>query len=199
MKEKEEKASVGDIIETIIKIICTVALLLIIAILAIQRFSKNDIAFGGMRVFNIVSASMEPTYHIGDVILVKEVDTNSLKISDVISYQGKESDYAGKVITHRIKMIDETEEGKVFYTQGDATDQVDPAIKGDQIYGKLIYRFKIISKMTKLMNNLKAFYIFVFLPLGLLIFLQFKDSFTDKILEAKEADEDDDEDDEDDE
>jgi len=203
----KERMSIFEFIETMIKLVCTIVLLAIIGVLLLQRFSNNDKAVGGIRVFNVATGSMVPVYKIGDIILVKEVDTNTLKEGDPISYLGKEKDYAGKVITHRIKKIEDTAEGKIFHTQGDATSVEDPPIKADQIYGKVVYKFILISYLSKLMLDMKAFYMFVFLPLGLLVFLQFKDNFTSRILEEKDRsrqeddddDEDDDEEDEDDE
>lgn len=204
--KNDEKMSIFEFFETLIKLICTVALITIIGVLLLQRFSNNDKAVGGIRVFNVATGSMVPVYKVGDIILVKEVDTDTLKVGDPISYLGKEKDFAGKVITHRIIKIEETEEGKIFHTKGDATTEEDPTIKADQIYGKVVYKFILISYLSKLMYDLKAFYIFVFIPLGLLVFLQFKDNFTSKILEAQdrsrqedEEDEDDEEDDEDEE
>ena len=199
-KDDEEKMSVFEFVETLIKLICTVVLIMLIVVLALQRFSNNDIAVGGIRVFNVATGSMVPVYNIGDIILVKEVDTNSLVVGDPITYMGKEKDFAGRVITHRIIGIDDTAEGKIFHTKGDAASEVDPEIRADQIYGKVFHRCFVLSKLSRLMNNLKMFYIVVFLPLGLLIFLQFKDRFTDRILEKKEEArkqiEDDEEDDE---
>ena len=112
---------------------------------------------------------------------------------------GKEGDFAGKVVTHRIVNIEETEDGKIFHTQGDANDIEDPVIKADQIYGKVIYKCVIISILTKLMNNLTAFYILVFIPVGLLVFLQMKDSISSKLKDEEDDDDDDDEEDDEDE
>lgn len=173
---KEEKANVFEIISTIVKIICAILLVLLIAVVGLQRFSNNQKTILGFRVFNVATGSMVPTYKVGDIIIVKEVDTNDLNVNDPITYIGKEGDFTGKVVTHRIVNIEETEEGKVFHTKGDANDIEDPVIKADQIYGKVVYKSIIISILAKLMNNLTAFYIVVFIPLGILIFLQIKDS-----------------------
>lgn len=198
MKEKEEKASKFEVISTIIKVICLIFLILFIIVIALQRFSNNEIAIGGFRIFTVATGSMRPTYEVGDTIIIKEVDTNTLKEGDPITYLGKESDFAGRVVTHRIKRIEETEEGKVFITQGDANDIEDPEITADQIYGKVIYKCILISMLTRLMNNLAAFYILVFIPVGILVFLQIKDSFGNKD-DDDEEDDDEDEEDEDDE
>lgn len=187
---KKEKFSIVNMIFTIIKLICIVLLICLIAVLALQRFSKNEIAVGGFRVFNVATESMVPKYVVGDILIVKETEINDLDIGDDVTYLGKESTFKGRVVTHQIVQIDETENGKVFHTKGIANEVEDPIITGDQIYGKVIYKCIIFSQLTKLMNNMTAFYILVFIPFAILISLQLKDAVFGK------ADDDDDEEDE---
>ena len=182
-----------DSVVTFIKGICIIFLVIMIVVLALQRFSNNNIAIGGYRVFTVATGSMIPVYKVGDTILVKKVDIDSLKVDDVVTYLGEKDDFAKRVVTHRIKDIEETDEGKVFHTQGDANPTEDPTIRGNQIYGKVVYKFIIISMLTKLMNNLKAFYILVFLPLGFLFFIQIKDKIKEKRIKEIENEEEDDE------
>ena len=194
MKKRIEKTSKIEIIIAIVKFICIIFLLLMIAVVGIQRFSNNKNSIGGYRVFTVATGSMIPTYKIGDTIIIKEVDANSLKVGDPITYEGKSGDLAGRVVTHRIIAIDETENGKVFHTMGDANDIEDPTITGDQIYGKVIYRCIIISLLTRLMTNLTAFYVLVFIPIGIYVFLQIKDIVGNKEDDEDEEQEDDDDD-----
>lgn len=173
MKDKQD-TNIFEKIATILKIICVIVLLAIIVVLALQRFSNNKIAIGGIRVFNVATESMVPEYEVGDVLLVKEVDTNSLQVNDDITYLGEEGSFANRVVTHRIVDIEEINGERIFHTKGIANDVEDPTITGDRIYGKVIYKCIVISLLTKLMNNMVAFYIVVFIPVGILVFLQIK-------------------------
>mgnify|MGYP002076174738 FL=1 len=177
---------------TIIKLICIILLICLIAVLALQRFSNNEIAIGGFRIFNVATESMVPKYLVGDVLIVKEIETNDLKVGDDVTYLGKEGSFKNRVVTHQIIQIDETENGKVFHTKGIANEVEDPTIEGDQIYGKVIYKCLIFSQLTKLMNNMTAFYIVVFVPFAILVSLQLKDA----ILGRSDDEEDDDDTDE---
>ena len=40
----------------------------------------------GLRVYSVLSGSMEPNYHTGSLIYVKKVDTSQLKAGDVITF-----------------------------------------------------------------------------------------------------------------
>ena len=184
-----------EMIITIIKSICAILLILIIAVLALQRFSNNEKAISGFRVFNVATGSMIPKYQVGDVLVVKEQDPNTLKVGDDITYLGEHGSFAGRVVTHQIIEIEETVGGRVFHTKGIANPAEDPTITGDQIYGKVIYKCILISLLTKLMNNMTAFYIVFFVPLAVLFFLQLKNGRDEKEdLEDEEDYEDDDED-----
>ena len=78
-----------DALITIIKIICAIMLVLLIFALGMQRFSNNQMAIGGFRVFNVVTKSMVPKYQVGDIIVVKSTDAEDLKTGDDITYLGK--------------------------------------------------------------------------------------------------------------
>ena len=173
-------------------------MILLVAVLALQRFSNNEIAIGGIRIFSVATESMVPKYKVGDVLIVKEVDPDTLEVGDDITYLGEVDSFAGRVVTHQIIDIEETTEGKIYHTKGIANEIEDPTIDGDQIYGKVIYKCILISLLTKLTQNMTLFFIVIFIPMAILIFLQIKESMDERNEEDDEED-DEDEDDEDDE
>ena len=122
-KNEKNKLGILNIILAILKVICIIILLILILVLAIQRFSNNEIAIGGYRVFNVATGSMIPKYEVGDVLVVKETDINSLVEGDDITYLGKTGTFAGRVVTHQLIKIEETENGKVFHTKGIANEE----------------------------------------------------------------------------
>ena len=74
----------------------------------------------GYRCFNIISPSMEPEYGVGDLIYVKQVNPDSIKEGDVITFLVNEDLVVG---THRVVRVDR--ENQRFYTKGDANDVED--------------------------------------------------------------------------
>ena len=69
----------------------------------------------GYRCFTVISGSMIPTYDIGDLLYVKEVDVNTIKAGDPITFILNEDLV---VATHRVVRVDA--ENQRFYTKGDA-------------------------------------------------------------------------------
>ena len=169
--------------------------LLIIAVLAVvllQRVSKNTITIGGIRIFNIVSESMVPKYEIGDVLIAKSIDTSELKVGDDVAYQGEVGSFEGKVVTHQIIAIEEENGELKFHTKGIANEEEDPVISGSQIYGKIIYHIKSLSVISKIINNIYGFYFLIFVPLTILILIKIKDIVV-SIKERREEEEEDEE------
>ena len=113
---------------------------------------------------------MVPMYDIGDVLICKEVDVETLKVGDDISYFGKSGAYKDKVITHRIIKIETDENGELsFYTKGIATKTIDPIVKEDQIYGKITKKAVFLSALYKFISTPSGFYIAIIVPIVLLI------------------------------
>lgn len=73
----------------------------------------------GYQTLAVLTGSMEPEYHVGSLIYVKETDPSLLETGDVITYRLS----ADTVVTHRIVEIDR-EEGTVT-TKGDANNAND--------------------------------------------------------------------------
>lgn len=81
----------------------------------------------GLQVFTVLSGSMEPTYHVGALIYVKEVDPFELEDQDVITFMMDED----TVATHRIvEVVPDEEDASVirFRTKGDANEAEDGAL-----------------------------------------------------------------------
>ncbi|RLG76945.1 MAG: signal peptidase I [Thermoprotei archaeon] len=91
--------------------------------------------FLGFRVMTVVSGSMRPSIEVGDLVVVKNVNTSDLRVGDVIAYvKGK------TIVLHRIVMLTSVRGETAFITKGDANTAVDPnPILPEQIVGRLVY------------------------------------------------------------
>ncbi|MDD6663899.1 MAG: signal peptidase I [Bulleidia sp.] len=113
----------GKTIKKILNVISTI-LVVIVVVLALLLVGAR---FIGLNVYTVLSGSMEPTYHVGSLIYVKDVDTDELKAGDVITYMLDED----TIVTHRIVDVipDETDPSIIrFQTKGDANDSVDGSL-----------------------------------------------------------------------
>ena len=94
--------------------------ILLIAVMALAAMLAGP-KLMGMQVYTVLSGSMEPTYHTGSLIYVKDVDPFTLETGDVITFMLDENTLA----THRIAgVVPDEEDSSVirFRTKGDANE-----------------------------------------------------------------------------
>ncbi len=99
----------------ITSVIVVIAVLLAIALVGVR--------FIGLQVFTVLSPSMEPVYHVGSLIYVKNADVSELEVGDAITFRVD----SGTIVTHKIiEIIPDADGGSVSYrTQGEANDTPD--------------------------------------------------------------------------
>jgi signal peptidase len=77
---------------------------------------------GAEQSYVVLSGSMEPAISPGDVIIVNEVPASAIAVGDVITYGDGQ---AAPPTTHRVVGVEQTNDGVVFETKGDANENVD--------------------------------------------------------------------------
>lgn len=110
-------------LKTIWNVITTVVVVLVV-ILALLLVGARVI---GLRVYTVLSGSMEPTYHVGSLIYVKEKDPFTIASGEVITFMLDEDTIA----THRVVAVvpDEDDASTIrFRTKGDANEAEDGSL-----------------------------------------------------------------------
>lgn len=162
----------------ILKTIIIIVMFLYLAFIIVQRISGNQ-SILGYRIFTVATGSMIPKYNINDVLAIKQINTDELKVGDDITYLGNRYDVNGKIVTHRIIDI-KTENGKKIYiTKGINNTVEDPAIEASQIYGKVIGKIPIVTQINHTIKNQYGFFFLIFLPIVIIIFLEIADTVTE--------------------
>lgn len=168
------------IILGIIKSIATFFIVCVFSIIFLQRVSNNSINLAGFSIYTVVTESMYPKYKVYDMILVKSVDTKSIKVHDDVVYKGEKSDFQGKIVTHRVEDITEDNGVLTFTTKGINNDIEDPLVNENQIMGKVVHKLLLLSLVSKVINNTYGFYFLIFVPLVVVIFLEVMESIEEK-------------------
>lgn len=99
------------IISVLTSVLVVIAVLLAVALVGVRLV--------GYTPYTILSGSMEPTYHVGSLIYVKQVDPAELEPGDPITFALDENTIA----THRIvEVVPDEEDSSIvrFKTKGDA-------------------------------------------------------------------------------
>lgn len=113
-------------------------------IINIKVLKKDMTPVFGYAMLEVVSGSMEPTIHVGDIIII-DILTDEYKENDIVTFR----DENDALVTHRIISIDKDE----MVTKGDNNDSPDPTNKTDNIVGKYIIK---ISGLGRVVSSFKS-------------------------------------------
>lgn len=155
----------------IIKCIILVGLIILFIINLILSFEENTHILG-IYMFNIVSESMEPTFYVEDLVVVKKCKLEDLQKGDIITF--KEED---RTISHRIVEITK-EKGEVkFITKGDNNDVPDrDAVEMQDVYGKVLFSIKKLGKVVHYIQNARGFINIAFFIVIVYILVSLRDN-----------------------
>lgn len=170
MLKKITENPVLKLINNIVYVILFLIVASVLFVVILQRASNNAIALGGVRVFNIISESMIPKYNIGDVLVVKSIEPQNIKVGDDIAYIGQESTFNQKIVTHQVIKIDYENGEYIFHTKGIANILEDPPVHQNQVFGKVVYKIWILSLISKILSNVYVVFFGIFVPIVILIF-----------------------------
>ena len=165
----------GKIMKKVWNAITTVLVILIV-ILAILLVG---VRLAGFRVFTVLSGSMEPTYHVGSLIYVKDVDYRQLEAGDVITFMLDEN----TVATHRIiQVVPDEDEPEVlrYATQGDANDAPDGTlVHYKNVIGTPVFTIPQLGYVANYIQNPPGTYIAISGAAILLLLMFLPDLFSE--------------------
>ena len=163
---------IGSKIVAFVEWIIILLLLFLVILSGFQRFSNQHNLFG-YRVYIVASGSMIPTYNIGDTLLIKEMDASNIKKGDAVTYIGDDVGIDGMIITHQVQEVEMGEDGKYyFHTKGIANNIEDPIVSEEQVLGKVVYRFFLLSFIGRITTSKLLLFCFIAIPISILIAIE---------------------------
>lgn len=134
----------------------TTVLVAVVVILAVLLVGARLIGF---QVFTVLSGSMEPTYHTGSLIYVREVDYQDIEAGQVITFMLDED----TVATHRVDEVvpDENDASVLRYrTKGDANDAEDGSlVHYKNVIGTPVFTIPYLGYLANYIQNPPGMYL----------------------------------------
>jgi signal peptidase I len=117
----------------------------------------------GMRPFVVLSGSMEPILHVGDVTLNKPISPAEARVGDVVTFTAA----SGRVTTHRLRAVRRGADGRfAFTTKGDANNAVERwTLPADGRLSHTVYRVPAIGRALLASHTPLGWTLLVGLPL----------------------------------
>lgn len=137
------------IIKKIIFIIISIILLLLLTyniykFICVNILKKDITTINGYAILEVASGSMEPTLHVGDMIIIDTKIEDYFK-DDIVTFY----DHDGSLVTHRIISINENQ----MITKGDNNNTEDKQNSVDKIIGIYIYKIPKGKKIISVFKN----------------------------------------------
>ncbi len=172
MKKHKTK---GGIIGTV-----STVLVVIVVLLAILLAGGRLL---GLKIYTVLSPSMEPTYRVGSVIYVKPVDPITVEEGQAITFYMDGS----TVATHRVVEIERGDNGSVlFRTKGDANSTIDGIpVEGASVIGIPVFTIPYLGYIANYIQHPPGLYITLAVIAILLLMIFLPDAFRDGKKEQK--------------
>ena len=176
MSNQEQQNSKKLTVPTILGIIfCLILVPILISnlVLIIKGYANpGEIpGYGKTKPLIVLTDSMEPTIHSGDLILIREIDFDDVEEGDVISYFESETQRT-TTVTHRVIKIIYDEDGNKleFVTQGDANniEDSDHVTRG-KLIGVYKTRIPVLGSVAIFLKSTPGLIVAILVPLGLLV------------------------------
>ena len=95
----------------------------------------------GVQPTTMISGSMRPTMDVGDMAIVRDVSTDSIKPGDIIQFWQN-----GEMIIHRVVDVSGQGDDRLFTTKGDANSEPDSAlVSAGQVRGEVVFNIPEIG------------------------------------------------------
>lgn len=121
-----------NVVRRIIETIIWTLIIFVVAMLLMVSVSQKKAVFG-YRLYIIISGSMEPTIHIKQAVITKEVEEP--QVGDIIAFE-----YGNSTTMHRITKVYTEGENRLYQTKGDNNNDFDKElVKKENVRGKVQY------------------------------------------------------------
>jgi signal peptidase len=134
------------------------------AVLAVALIAPSFLGYGSLTV---LSGSMEPTLHVGDVVVERRVPPLALRVGDVVTFRDPAN--PGRLYTHRVVSMSASEGSVAFVTRGDANTGVERwSIPEGGSVGRVEYRIPLLGYVTNRAGSRFGRFALIVLPALLL-------------------------------
>lgn len=146
--------------------------MMIFTVVSVTTFNRNDRDLFGYKMYIVNSDSMAKTdFDAGDLILVKEVNPNTLKVGDIITFMSQNTESFGETVTHKIRKLTTDADGNPgFVTYGTTTDVDDQTIVTfPYILGKYESHIPGLGHFFNFLKTTPGYFVCIFIPFMLII------------------------------
>lgn len=153
----------------LVSVITIAAAVVVLCIVLLTRPGEAP-SIAGYTLFRITTGSMEPTYPVDTLILVKKTDPSRIQTGDVISFYSSDPALDGAVNTHRVTGVRTDGTHWSYKTKGDANNVEDAyGTSETALIGKVAGSSLLLGKLARLIVNPLLFIPVILIPLAAML------------------------------
>lgn len=171
---KEKKTSLSHKVLSVIGAVLCVILIPILVMnisLIIRSFTNPDEvpSIGGILPLIVLTDSMYPEIHSGDLIICHTEEPENVKAGDIIAFFDPTGN-GTSVVTHRVMEVIETEDSVEWVTKGDANNTADAKpVPASKLVGVYQSRIPELGNVVMFMQTTTGLIVCVVCPILLLV------------------------------
>lgn len=167
MKQSKIVKIIGKIFNYIATATLSLIVVLLVFIFITERTGAKVPTLGPYQMYIVLSDSMVPTFHAGDIVIIKNASAKDLKINDIITFVA--SGTKDTLVTHRIVGFEKTDNSLQYTTKGDNNSTKDgTVVKPDALKGKYLFNVPILGYFFVFLQKHPIIIMFAFLAIGLI-------------------------------
>ena len=156
-------------------VVALAACMMIFTVTSVSTFDRADRNIFGYKAFIVLSDSMSKTdFSAGDLVLVKEVEPQTLKEGDIIAYTSQNTSNYGETVTHKIRKLTTDANGEPgFITYGTTTDTDDETVVTyPYVIGKYQRHIPKVGTFFQFLKTTPGYIVCILIPFLALILLE---------------------------
>ena len=156
--------------------------MMIFTVVTVTTVDRNDRSIFGVKFYIVqtdsmsksdLNADMDVHFNAGDIVIIKNVDDpRSLQAGDIIAFMSTNSVSYGETVTHMIREVKKTEEGKVlgYVTYGTNTGTDDEAlVEPEYVLGAYSGKLPGVGNFFAFVKSTPGYIVCILVPFLLLI------------------------------
>ena len=156
--------------------------MMIFTIVTVTTVDRNDRSIFGVKFYIVqtdsmsksdLNADMDVHFNAGDIVIIKNVDDpRSLQAGDIIAFMSTNSESYGETVTHMIREVKKTDDGKVlgYVTYGTNTGTDDEAlVEPEYVLGAYSGKLPGVGNFFAFVKSTPGYIVCILVPFLLLI------------------------------
>ncbi len=162
------------------KALRALGLVVLIALVAPFVVTAVPQVVGADASYVVLSSSMSPAIHAGDVVVVNDVPAGDIEEGDVITFQPPAGHQLADVnrVTHRVVGVTSQDGERHFRTKGDANEEADRAlVPASNVEGRVLFHIPYIGRVVSFAQSSLGLLLLVVVPGALLVVSELYDLY----------------------